>query len=75
MVFKAAPFLNLIDIFVPVHSKNCLCSQTEADDGVGFKWSLAALRRYLEARGVPWDRIWTQCKEIVAKALIAAEPG
>ncbi|KIY96565.1 Tubulin polyglutamylase TTLL5 [Monoraphidium neglectum] len=38
------------------------------------KWSLAMLRRHLEARGHDWGHVWEQVKDIAAKTLIAAEP-
>ncbi|GIL87357.1 hypothetical protein Vretimale_1604 [Volvox reticuliferus] len=42
----------------------------------GSKWSLAGLRHYLESKGMGpgWNAVWRQVCDIVAAAVIAAEP-
>ena len=42
------------------------------DDGCGHKWSLAALRRRLEAAGADWAPLWASITDVVARTLIAA---
>lgn len=55
-------------------SSSAFVAAEAEQDGVGSKWSLKALRRYFEERGLPWDAVWEQCRGIVAKTLIAVEP-
>ena len=47
---------------------------TDADlDGEGSKWSLSALAAHLRREGVPWERVWEQVRDIVAKTLLSVE--
>ena len=47
---------------------------TDADDEAsGSKWSLRGFEEYLRARGVPWEHVWAQVRDIVAKTVIAVE--
>ncbi|KAG2488455.1 hypothetical protein HYH03_012961 [Edaphochlamys debaryana] len=47
-----------------------------ASECTGSKWSLSGLRAYLEARGLGpgWEAVWRQVCDIIAAAVIAAEP-
>ncbi|GLC44290.1 Tubulin polyglutamylase ttll5 [Pleodorina starrii] len=47
-----------------------------ASECEGYKWSLSGLKHYLEARGLGpgWLAVWRQVCDIVAAAVIAAEP-
>ncbi|GFR40319.1 hypothetical protein Agub_g857 [Astrephomene gubernaculifera] len=47
-----------------------------ASECEGSKWSLSGLRAYLEARGMGpgWAMVWRQVCDIIAAAVIAAEP-
>ncbi|GBF87853.1 hypothetical protein Rsub_00565 [Raphidocelis subcapitata] len=62
---------------------DCSSSSDEEEEGPGgsgssggaaSKWSLARLRRRLEADGASWGAVWEQVCDLAAKALIAAEP-
>lgn len=43
------------------------------DDGVGSKWSLAALRRRFRQDGLDWERCWADIRDVVVKAFISVE--
>eukprot|EP00798_Chlamydomonas_sp_ICE-L_P014140 gene14140-20103_t len=54
---------------------NGLGGELDADHTAVSKWSLAALREHIEAEGrVKWDFIWKQVHDIIAKAVLSAEP-
>ncbi|KAF8057854.1 ttll6 [Scenedesmus sp. PABB004] len=40
----------------------------------GIKWSLAQLRRHLEAQGVCWASVWASVAQVVTQAVIAVTP-
>lgn len=54
-------------------NKNAPNFQDLGEDGKGFKWTLTALRSFLEARGVDFGKIWEGIKEIAVKTIISIE--
>ena len=47
--------------------------QDLGEDGKGFKWTLTALRSFLESSGVKFDGIWEGIKDIVVKTIVSIE--
>lgn len=43
------------------------------EDGKGFKWTLSALKSFLESQGVKFSLIWDQIKDIAIKTIISIE--
>lgn len=43
------------------------------EDGKGFKWTLSALKSFLESQGVKFSIIWDQIKDIAIKTIISIE--
>ena len=43
------------------------------EDGKGFKWTLTALKSFLESQGVKFSFIWEQIKDIVVKTIISID--
>ena len=44
----------------------------EEGDGVegSVKWTVGALRKYLERRGEDWDKIWSEIESVCVKTLL-----
>ena len=47
--------------------------ENAAEDNVGFKWSLSALRRHFDDQGLDYAEVWSQIKAIVTKTMMAVE--
>lgn len=43
------------------------------EDGKGYKWTLTALKGFLESQGVNFQLIWEEIKDIAVKAIISIE--
>ncbi|GMH42805.1 hypothetical protein BSKO_10724 [Bryopsis sp. KO-2023] len=66
--------MHLTNYSVNKRQDNFVKNMDAEDDGVGSKWSLKALRRFLETnRGVDWRKIQLQFHDIVAKTMISVE--
>jgi hypothetical protein len=48
-------------------------SKFEINDGVGYKWSLTALKKFMKQYGMDDKVIWKSIEDIVIKTLISAE--
>ena len=44
------------------------------DECVGHKWSLRSFWKYLEQRGVDWQRVWRRIKNTCVKTLMCGHP-
>ena len=47
----------------------------EDDDGVGSKWSVAALKRWFREHGVDDRQTWADIRDIIVKTMVAAGAG
>ena len=67
-------FMHLTNYSVNKKGKDYERASSMGNDAEGSKWSLTALWRHFEQRGVDTTSIKAQIDDIVVKALIAAEP-
>ena len=68
-------FVHLTNYSVNKKNDNFVVNKAADRDDEGSKWSLTALYRYLESKGVDVLKIQREINEIAVKALIAGEPS
>jgi hypothetical protein len=66
-------FMHLTNYSINKRNEHFVSNQSAEQDDYGNKWSLAALRRYFERSGIPWDRVFREVDDIIVKSLIAVE--
>ena len=71
---KNNKFIHLTNYSVNKYNANFIANDDPDEDGVGSKWSLAALKNYLEKHGINSDAIWVKIDEIMIKTVLSIEP-
>ncbi len=71
---KGNRFMHLTNYSVNKFNANFVANEDPAEDGVGSKWSLVALRKYFATAGFKDDQIWERIEEIMIKTVLSIEP-
>ena len=65
---------HLTNISLNSKTASFVANAAAAEDDVGHKWSLSALRRRFAAEGTPWEPLWDRIGDVIARTLIAVAP-
>lgn len=68
-------FMHLTNYSVNKKSASYEANVREDDDGVGSKWSVAALKRWFREHGVDDRQTWADIRDIIVKTMVAAGAG
>eukprot|EP00743_Colponemidia_sp_Colp-15_P008256 GILK01008960.1.p1 GENE.GILK01008960.1~~GILK01008960.1.p1 ORF type:complete len:1151 (-),score=218.57 GILK01008960.1:197-3385(-) len=66
-------FMHLTNYSVNKHSADFVQNEDAAVDDLGNKWSLAALRRWLQEEGVDDVQVFEQIQDVVIKTILSVE--
>jgi len=71
---KGNRFIHLTNYSVNKYSESFLPNIDPNKDGQGSKWSLSALKRFLEKNGINPSHLITQIEDILIKSVLSIEP-
>ncbi|KAK3252707.1 hypothetical protein CYMTET_38009 [Cymbomonas tetramitiformis] len=67
--------MHLTNFTVNKTNTKFVANENADEDGVGSKWSIAALQRHFAEQGLSFDPVWEQVCDIVVKTMISVEPN
>lgn len=65
--------MHLTNYSVNVKREGFTMGEGAAEDDVGFKWSLSALRRHFDEQGLDFCEVWARCKDVITKTMMCVE--
>jgi tubulin polyglutamylase TTLL5 len=65
--------MHLTNYSINKNNANYVQNDDLASDGTGFKWSLSALCKHLEAIQLDMDLFWSRIYDVIIKAILSCE--
>lgn len=72
--FQATAYMHLTNYAVNKRNENFQFNTDEEADDEGSKWSLAALREWMDSHGHDYNKVWRDICDIAVKTVISVQP-